>query len=1085
MTATPTDYAPNPAFIERAADLAERLMRRAEELETGRERRARKKFGALMDSPSGTTFTTNLLDRALRPKNPKRVAELVSDALNEPIGFLRLDERFLLRAFSKLWPISPKLAVGMFMRRLRAEAHKFVISAEDKPLQRYLTKRERDDVFVNLNLVGEAVLGADEAETRLRRYETALKDARIQAIAVKLSTVCTNVRPLAYDAVVETVADSLRRLYRAAGPKLVTLDMEEYHDLEPTLDVYLRVLMEDEFLGRRHGVALQAYLPDSFAALGRITETGSKRVGMGGAPLRVRIVKGANLAMERFESSLHDWKQAPYPGKQLVDSNMKRMVECALSKENATGLHTGIGSHNVFDIAFAITYARDQRTIDSLTIEMLQGMAEPLRRAVAEIVPTQLVYAPATTDAEFVAAVAYLIRRLDENSSKENFLRHALTMNVGDPEWTEQRRRYVEACAHVDEVTTEPMRNQNRNDPQAPTNPEPFHNCADTDFVKRVNRDWARSHITDTTLDPEPELADDYTVDAAVARAKSDPSGWSSRTLKKRKQILFRAADILEERRGELLGVMSKATYKTAAEADPEISEAIDFVRYYGQSLDEIDADDRVTHTPRGVVAVLAPWNFPIAIPLGGVSAALIGGNRVILKPSPFSILVALAGARALWDAGVPRETLQVVHCDVEPSAHLAAHTDVDGLVFTGSTATATAIMKGRPELHFLAETGGKNATMVMATADRDQAIRNILKSAFGHSGQKCSATSLVIAEAEVYDDPDFRRRLVDAATTLRVGPSTTLGVDITRCVTPPNAALAQTLDGLPAGEEWALAPRIEDGVLTPGVIWNVQPGSFTHMNEMFGPVLAVMRADDFDHGIALVNQTGYGLTSGIESLRYVEWARWLDEIEAGNLYINRSTTGAVVQRQPFGGWRKSGYGPGAKAGGPNYVAQLVNLKPIDPKSALEADYDGQFANTTHDPQDVLGQANIFRYRPAPGVVIRVDDGDDPNAFESRKRAARAAGCDFTVSSHEKESNTDLAKRLGEVRRVVRCGPGTNPELLAAAAENWIWIDTTAITGTSRDMLPFLLEQSLSVDYHRYGWIPPGAEKRQWLQPPN
>ena len=274
----------------------------------------------------------------------------------------------------------------------------------------------------------------------------------------------------------------------------------------------------------------------------------------------------------------------------------------------------------------------------------------------------------------------------------------------------------------------------------------------------------------------------------------------------------------------------------------------------------------------RGVVVVVSPWNFPLAIPCGGVAAALAAGNTVILKPASDTVLIAYRLAECFWRAGVPRTALQFAPCAGNSVAqYLVSHDAVDAVILTGGTSTAATMLAHKPTMNLFAETGGKNATIVTGLADRDQAIKNVLHSAFSHSGQKCSATSLLILESEVYRDPQFRQQFCDAVESLTVGSAWDLPTKIGPLIRPPSGVLETALKELEPGEEWAVMPRLHvDGnphLVSPGVKWGVRPNSVTHCTEFFGPLLAVMEARDLDEAIDLVNATGYGLTSGLESL--------------------------------------------------------------------------------------------------------------------------------------------------------------------------------------------------------------------------
>ncbi|MCC7078071.1 MAG: bifunctional proline dehydrogenase/L-glutamate gamma-semialdehyde dehydrogenase [Acidimicrobiia bacterium] len=1086
-----------PAGIpEDSVRLAGELLRRARELETRTERHHRSRFAALTADEEGTQLMTLLLDRAFRPRRPERVAGEITRTLSGGIpSGLRTTDRLLLGGFVRAWRVWPRAAVGLFVRYLHNTVSDMVVDTSPRGLRPYLRARRDRGVTANVNVVGEAILGREDAALRLDRYLAAVGDPLVPAVAVKLSSLVPGMTPLSQAETVGAAVPAICRMLERDPDVRVTLDMEAYADLEPTLTVYERILADPRYTTGRLGVALQAYLPDSLAALGELVALGRRRVQAGGLPARVRLVKGANLRAEELAARLAGWPPAPFPSKAETDANMKRLVAHALVAAMEGSLEVGVGSHNVFDIAFALTLASHHGVMGSLTVEVLQGMAEPLLRALAEhlggwsgpgasrsrAAPPVVVYVPVAEPDELLAAVAYLVRRLDENTSPENFLRHAFSMQAGDTAWQHQAELFLRSCT---DARTSPRLGSRRlqdrtvETPAAEPPDDSFLNTPDTDWTVRRNREWLGMHLRVDSPDLRPPEATLEAVDTAVQRAGEDKAGWSGLPLPDRAAVLREAAREVERRRGALIALMAHEGMKTPAEADPEVSEAVDLLAYYAGSLDDLAADGRLSLTPRGTVAVLPPWNFPLAIPLGGVAAALIGGNRVILKPSPFTVRTASAGVDALRAAGVPGDALTLLHGGVEPSAALAAHAGVDAVVFTGSTATATRILAANPHTPLLAETGGKNSIVVTAVADRDLALASILRSAFGHAGQKCSAASLVVAEAEVYDDPDFRARLVDAAATLRCGPPTDPATDVPPLVTGPNAALQGLYDRLPHGERWALAPRrLGPRHFSPGVVWDVQEGSPTHLEELFGPVVGVLRAVDLPDAVRLQNAGIYGLTAGLQSLDREEWRWWSGHVQAGNLYVNRPTTGAVVSRQPFGGWRRSGFGPGGKAGGPNYAAQLVHVA-----SSIRSGDAGYARLASVEPHRIEGQRNVLRYVPAPDVVVRVEPGDSQAVVDAHLRAAAAAGCEVTVSSYESEPAAAFAAGLADrpPTRVVRCG-AADPGLVEAATRTWTWVCDDPPTLTPRDLLPFVREQTVSIDTHRYGWVARGADHLDWL----
>jgi RHH-type proline utilization regulon transcriptional repressor/proline dehydrogenase/delta 1-pyrroline-5-carboxylate dehydrogenase len=477
-------------------------------------------------------------------------------------------------------------------------------------------------------------------------------------------------------------------------------------------------------------------------------------------------------------------------------------------------------------------------------------------------------------------------------------------------------------------------------------------------------------------------------------------------------------------------------------EADPEVSEAVDFAEFYPHAARAYFEMKNLHCRGKGVGLVIAPWNFPIAIPCGGIAAALSAGNTVIFKPSSDAILVGWLLCRCFWRAGVSKNTLQFLPCEGgSAGARLAGHPDVDFVILTGGTETGLKILRARPDLQLSAETGGKNATVVTDMSDREQAVGDIVDSAFGNSGQKCSATSLLILEKDVYDDEKLKRQLTDAAATFKTGSAWDFTSRMGPLVRPPRSPLKEALTELEPGESWALEPRMladNPQLWTPGIKWGVRPGGTTHMTEFFGPLLGVMRAENLKQAVDLVNQTGYGLTSGIESLDCREQAFWKKHVQVGNLYINRGTTGAIVLRQPFGGMGKSSLGAGIKTGGPHYVTQFLEAADAAAPStgpltrpqlllrlaqrwqlALEGEKFGAQAGDIRktilairsylyhaerefarelDHVNLRGQDNVLRHLPVGTVAVRLHPADSLFDALARIAAVKATGNRLRVS---------------------------------------------------------------------------------------
>jgi len=1191
----PDPNSPHPLTIQKTIFLAGWLQRRATELQTPQERRQQTEFDRMLQHPTDKATLMQITDQAFRAKSAHRVADQLTHILDVqgiPRFFSPLD-RTLLKGFQSFGSWLPGVAVPMVKEKMQQETANVILPAERQLLSRHLHARRDEGVRMNVNILGEALLGEREAENRLMRYLETLQRREIEVISVKISTIFSQIWPIARAHTIDVLTERLELLYRAAAKtrfrradgtevaKFVYLDMEEYRDMSITAEAFTRCLERPGMEQVAAGIALQSYVPDSFGTQVRLNQWARQRVARGGMPITIRIVKGANMEMERVEASLYNWPVATYKTKLETDANFKRMFLEGLKPDNLAAVRLGVASHNLFELAFAMVHAVEQDALDYVQFEMLEGMANPQRRALLELCHNLLLYAPACRREDFIHAVGYLVRRMDENTGPDNFLRHAFKIEVGSPDWNRLAEKFVASCHAIDTVSDAPRRVQNRHETPTPVmGPEhpwqAFINEADTDFALTCNARWAgdlverwRLRVDNEPLDIPLEVAgqrvtderpvrvsydpsrpdvvvgryrqaDQQDIERAVRCARADEDGWRTLPPHERGQILRHAAQEVRESRADLLGIAMAEGGKILSESDPEVSEITDFLEFYSRTAEYFQTMPGVRAQGRGVAVVVSPWNFPIAIPGGGVAAALAAGNTVILKPASDTVLTAHVLCQCFWRAGVSKRTLQLVPCaGATGGRQLVAHEDVDVVILTGGTATAIQMLKQKPELHLLAETGGKNATIVTTLSDRDQAVKHVLHSAFSHNGQKCSATSLLILEEEVYDDPDFRRALCDAVQSLHVGSAWDPRTRISPLIRPPADVLETALKELEPGESWAVMPHFSEenpNLVSPAVKWDVQPGSFTHMTEFFGPVLAVMKAKNLEDAIRIVNQTGYGLTSGLETLDDREQSVWIGAIRAGNLYVNRSTTGAIVLRQPFGGMGKSAFGPGIKAGGPNYVAQLMKFEddelpstdvppgdslldqfardltdaardnpdlPAEQVSrivAAIASYQEAMADEfgrEHDNFRLVGEDNFRRYLPVQELRVRVHPDDSCYEIIARVCAAHAAGCRVTVSSppdHESpildlldrltghwaamiefvEESDDVVCELVRLRHTDRlryaAAERVPRQVREAVMETNIYVADAPVLMHGRvELLAYVREQSVCLDYHRYG----------------
>ncbi|MFT4087419.1 MAG: bifunctional proline dehydrogenase/L-glutamate gamma-semialdehyde dehydrogenase [Gordonia sp. (in: high G+C Gram-positive bacteria)] len=1043
------------------------------------------RLSAILQDPKGLDFTVGFVDRVIGTEDTRAAAQALDELSADLPKALSALDRAQIRAGGIAGRKLPDVVIPTARHRMRSMVGHMIVDARERPFRKTVTRLRSDGNRLNINPLGEAVLGDGEATNHLNDAAGLLHRDDVDYVSIKVSSVASQISMWGFEETVEYVVDRLAPMYLAAAQadtagsrKFINLDMEEYRDLRLTIEVFTRLLSMPELKNFEAGIVLQAYLPDALGAMQQLSEFASARVADGGAGIKVRLVKGANLAMERVHAEVAGWPLVTCESKAATDANYKLVLHWAFTREHLAGLRIGVAGHNLFDIAFAHLLSETRGVTDRIEFEMLQGMASEQADVISRDVGQLLLYVPTVKPQEFDVAISYLVRRLEENAASENFMSGIFELTPGGEIFRREADRFHTAVdllrTRLDEAghTPPPPRDtQNRLAEAEPSDVAAdaahlpaFHNEPDTNPALEANQRWAKAALERAVapgwLDglplPAPLTEDD--VDALVETARTAAVEWSARPAAERAALLYKAADLLAQRRGELVSIVAAEVGKAVEQSDPEISEAIDFARYYAHRALELDTDELAQFAPDRVVVVTPPWNFPLAIPAGGTFAALAAGAAVIHKPSAPTPHCSMAILEALWDAGVPREVCHGVFPDEGPAGKkLISHPDVDRVILTGASDTASLFSSWRSDLRINAETSGKNALIVTPAADRDLAIADLVHSAFGHAGQKCSAASLGILVGSVYDSQRFRKQLVDAASSLVVDWPSNASATVGPLTEAPSDKLTRALTTLEPGEKWLLKPRRLDDtgrLWSPGVKDGVKPGSFFHLTECFGPVLGLMRADDLDTAIELQNATDFGLTAGLHSLEAADVRTWLDRVQAGNLYVNRGITGAIVRRQPFGGWKRSSVGLGSKAGGPNYLmlfgrwtdrdgvpgvvagtpklpevaAFLKSLSSDDLVDAEAAAWLGAAANDDDRawrvefgaPRDETGlqsEANIFRYRPT-SVVLRV--APDATAAQTARVliAAHRAGASVTISCSPEVGETvagalEAATRLG------------------------------------------------------------------------
>ncbi|MCU0525020.1 MAG: L-glutamate gamma-semialdehyde dehydrogenase [Elainella sp. Prado103] len=868
-------------------------------------------------------------------------------------------------------------------------AHKYIAGENIQQVIKTIEQLRKQKMAFTVDLLGEAVVTETEAKLYLDRYldlmqqltEAAQRWSTVDLIdqaegeslpkvqvSVKLTAFYSQFDPLDEQGSEARVSDRIRVLLRRAGElgAAVHFDMEQYAYKDLTLAILQRLLLEPEFRQRSDiGITLQAYLRDSYGDLKALIEWAKQRE----TPVTVRLVKGAYWDQETIKAHQKHWPVPVYADKAATDANFEQMTRLLL--ENHSVLYAAIGSHNVRSQAHAMAIVRElnipRRRVE---LQVLYGMADKLGKALVEQGFRVRVYCPY---GELIPGMAYLIRRLLENTANSSFLRQNLEERpieelLAPPSPTDST---VAAAS----LAGSSLAGSIEANSQLPAK---FRNVADTDYadadqrqrglaaIQTVRQQLGRSYLplidgtyvntleTVHSVNPcQPSevigqvgLLSIEQAEQAIQAAKAAFPAWKKTPVRERANILRRAADLIEQRRDELSAWMVLETGKALAQADPEVSEAIDFCRYYADEMERLEPGvhydvagetNRYHYQPRGISLIIAPWNFPLAIPTGMTVASLVTGNCTLLKPAEVSSVIAAKLAEILVEAGIPKGVFQFVPGKGSTvGSHMVRHPDVHMITFTGSQEVGCRIYREAAELQpgqkhlkrVIAEMGGKNAIIVDESADLDQAVQGVVYSAFGYSGQKCSACSRVIVLAPIYET--FVNRLIEATRSLNVGlaesPSTQVGP-----VIDANAQqrIREYIEIGKTEATVALEMSAPDTgyFVGPTIFTEVAPTARIAQEEIFGPVLAVLKAASFDQALEIANGTHFALTGGLYSRTPSHIDRAQADFEVGNLYINRHITGAIVARQPFGGFKLSGVG--SKAGGPDYLLQFLEPRHI------------------------------------------------------------------------------------------------------------------------------------------------------------
>ncbi|MCA9286642.1 MAG: proline dehydrogenase family protein, partial [Phycisphaerales bacterium] len=868
------------------------------------------------------------------------------------------------------------LAKGLMAKTMSGQitgmAEKFIAGTDAKSALPKLRKLWNEGLAFSVDLLGEACVSDVEAVEYRKKYLDLIENLpaavaewpanpRLETdhlgpiprcnVSIKISSLHARTDPIDTEGSIRGLMEGLLPILESAKRHgvLINFDMEQFALKDLTLELFMRCCEAVDF---EAGLAMQAYLRSGDDDARRIIDWSTRT----GRVVTVRLVKGAYWDYETIHAEQQGWPVPVWSRKSDTDACFERMtaafVESMPRRAGEGGVKLALGSHNARSIAFALaTLEKHGLPSSALELQMLHGMADQLKAAATEQGLRVREYVPV---GEMIPGMAYLVRRLLENTSNESWLKAGFLDNASPDLLLASPHRRHATDPGIQRIAEAPERHLLAPAVDGVGDGRPFHTEPMRNFAARSQRERFGEVIARASV---PTVANDSTVEqanAAIERLHAYFPTWRDATPRARAQALVTAAQIMRDTRDELSGVIIRESGKPWREADADVCEAIDFCEYYarlavpmfeparlGRYVGELDQQ---WYQPRGVAAVISPWNFPLAICAGMTTAALATGNVVVVKPAEQTPGIARLLCDILWKAGVPRDALAFLPGAGETvGAALVRHPKVALIAFTGSMAVGLNIIEAAAKTDpkrqaevkkVVCEMGGKNAIIVDASADLDEAVLGVRQSAFGFCGQKCSACSRAIVVESAHDV--FLHRLVESTRSLVVGNPLDPGTDVGPVIDEEAAAKIRSYVEIGKQEGRlevqlevppGLAEKVGKPYVGPAVFSGIRPEHRLANEEIFGPVLAVIRVKDFDEALAVANSTAYKLTGGVFSRKPSHLERARREYRVGNLYLNRGITGALVGRQPFGGFGMSGVG--SKAGGCDYLLQFVEPRAV------------------------------------------------------------------------------------------------------------------------------------------------------------
>jgi RHH-type proline utilization regulon transcriptional repressor/proline dehydrogenase/delta 1-pyrroline-5-carboxylate dehydrogenase len=1013
---------------EKAVSLANLVMKKALSIKTKKEKNFLRRVNKTLSNVNKKALIINLVDMTFRSKSNKKTASRIFNLLLR-YGFpqeLYFHQKISFYLFQFLGKNLKRVIAPIIIKIVKKLLSYAATFDEKNNLENFLMEQKEKKLKVNISSLKNDALGERDIEEQINNYINHLKNPLINGILIKISKLSSKT---SYENALQQTLENLRKILKEAknSSKSITLQMENYKYFYLTVDLFKKLLLDEEFYNLSLGITLQSYLPESLKVQKELIELAKKRKGL---PIKIHIVKGAFLSFEQVFSSKRGWCQAPFLTKMETDANFKKMILLGFSLENAKFANTVICTHNIFDIAYALIVREENSSQQYTEFHMFEGRENYIKNTLHALLKDSLqIFRSVVKPKDINSAIPYLFRRIDEFSGNENFLYHTLKLNKKNKALEKLKDIFLKSLEKMKNLNNSPRFLEHKSTSSIYNH---FNNEPDTNLLlphslkwqKEILEKWKNYPYQTISSDSETKnekqinyasfnpkkpiyeftLANIDQINLSIKTAKNFEFTWKNTSLEKRKELLLETAQLFRENRELLIGALMLDGGKTLKDSDEEVTRAIDAMEYYCVRTSKLEKIKTASFNPKGLIHISSAKTSPMCAAMINISAALITGNCVIFKPAPEVILISWIFINLFWKK-IPKEALQFISCNNKNANTILLNPMIDTVVLHGKLKTLKEFLKINNSLDIFPSFKVKNAIIVSSAADRFLAIKNIIFSAFSYTGQKDCSASLAILEKEVYYDSNFRKNLIDATLNLEIGSNFNLKTDI-----PPlayyNKELKEELLFLEKEEKWLLKPSQNSNnplIWTPGIKIGVTPLNYSKSSTSI-PVLSIMKAKNFDHAMKLLNSLSSNLSAGLQSLDEKEQRKFKKKAEASNLYINRPMVGQKIKRQPCGSHKRKGF----KKGGPNYLMQFITpfqkflpkeKKPVNDKvnsltsflekfdlsaeelgtfyaSIANYSYWWQIMKKFRDTTKIVGQDNFFGYLPHKSMTLRIYEND-------------------------------------------------------------------------------------------------------------